>query len=173
MKKNLVLFLLTIISAFCISFGLASCGNKSDSGSNSTVNGNTVSYATEHFDSLDLDAYSFKEHFYYIFKEHKNWQSAESYCENIGGHLATVANQEEQTLIEHMVKQVNMPCWLGGYKSGQNFFWITGEEFNYHNFRSGEKTGGNDYRVGIYANDYDTRYSQTFKWNEFAQNSTT
>lgn len=82
---------------------------------------------------MNLALYSFDGHYYYVYKQHRDWQSAENHCESLGGHLATVSNQEEQTFIENIVKKANVPCWLGGYKSGQNYVCGYAKETTNHN----------------------------------------
>ncbi len=174
MKRNVTIFLLTIISAFCISFGFAACGNKSENSDlDVNTNENSVSYPTEHFDNLNLDLYSFNGHFYYVYTGHRDWQDAENYCEDLGGHLAIITSQEEQALVENIVKNANVACWLGAYKSGQNFVWLFGEAFNYSNWHPTAPHGEDENYIGIYANNSDTRWSKTGKWNVFRASSGT
>lgn len=157
--------LLTITAVIFAVLGISACGEKGK--------GKNFSYTTEYFEKLDLDLYSFAGHYYYVYKGHREWQSAEDYCESLGGHLATITSQEEQDFVEGIVKIADVACWLGAYKSGQNYVWVFGEDFEYSNWDYGEPSGGNEYYLGIYSNDSNNNYADTGKWNDFRSSSGT
>lgn len=83
---------------------------------------------------IPSDAVEYNGHYYYAFDEGKTWTEAKEKCEVIGGHLVTITTQEEQEIVESIIKNGTKSCyWLGGtdeIAEGQ-WKWITGEEFKY------------------------------------------
>ena len=70
-------------------------------------------------------------HRYYMFEEKMTWQAAKEYCEGVGGHLASITSQEENSVILGLSRKQN--CWLGAtdeVKEGK-WKWVTGEPFEY------------------------------------------
>lgn len=74
---------------------------------------------------------------YELFKEALTWEQAAQRCQEMGGHLATVASESEQEQLIAMAEAQEVDfLWLGGYTSYDDYgdvfgHWITGEEFNY------------------------------------------
>lgn len=85
-------------------------------------------------------AIEYNGHYYYVFDISKNWTEAKDYCESIGGHLVTITTSDEQKFLTNKMLKVGFKnCyWLGGYKENNDFKWITGEDFTYSNWKSGE-----------------------------------
>ncbi len=121
----------------------------------------------------------FNGHTYSIFDEVMYWEDAKDFCEKMGGHLVTITSPEEQDYVQSMVIDYNKPCWIGAYRLGTDtkWSWVTNERFEYTNWDEDEPTlyhkGEIEIYVGIYANDYDTSYSTTGKWNDFRKSTTT
>lgn len=83
---------------------------------------------------IPSDAVEFNGHYYYAFDEGKTWTEAKEKCEVIGGHLVTITTQEEQEIVESIIKNGTKSCyWLGGTDEAAEgqWKWITGEEFKY------------------------------------------
>lgn len=81
-------------------------------------------------------------HTYHVYDESMTWEEAKQYCENSGGHLATITSEEENTIISNLISNSNYTksmYWLGGYKDG-DWKWITDESFVYANWNYGEPT---------------------------------
>ena len=118
-------------------------------------------------------------HKYAVYNYATTWENAKAKCEELGGYLATITSDSEQSLVLSLVQNLNKPCWIGAYRdSGSSAYkWITGESFSYTNWDDDEPSmsnGGRDERfVGIYANDTDTQYSTTGKWNDFSETTGT
>lgn len=55
------------------------------------------------------------------------WDEAEAYCENFGGHLATVSSDSEYTTICNMIDDYgdNLVLFVGGRASGDSYAWTT------------------------------------------------
>ena len=67
--------------------------------------------------TIDLScAVEFKGHYYMLFDlGGLTWEEAVAYCENIGGHLATITSDDEQSFVESLtVSGVRIDYWLGG-----------------------------------------------------------
>lgn len=81
-------------------------------------------------------------HRYELYDINTSWNQAYRFCENLGGHLATVTSAEENEIIMSMLKDssVNISPWLGGadFNKEGNWYWITGEPFSYTNWASTE-----------------------------------
>ena len=84
--------------------------------------------------------YAGNGHKYEVIDVSKTWTAARDDCEKRGGYLVTVTSKEEQKFIEDLLskqgKQKNY--WLGAYREGKNWQWVTGENFTYYNWMSGE-----------------------------------
>ena len=86
-----------------------------------------------------LDMVEYNGHKYKLFDLSMSWEEAKSYCENLGGHLATVTSSQEQQFIENnlLSSSVKMNYYfLGGYRENlsNEWNWITGEDFSYSNW---------------------------------------
>ncbi|MDR2712674.1 MAG: InlB B-repeat-containing protein [Clostridiales bacterium] len=83
---------------------------------------------------------TFKGHSYLRIDEPMPWHDAKAYCESLGGHLATITSQEEQSFIEGLITDTTkMFYFLGGTdeeKEGE-WKWVTGEEWGYTNWFPG------------------------------------
>lgn len=103
--------------------------------------------------------YEFDGHKYEII-DHMDltWSEAKEYCENIGGHLLTIASVQEQEFVEKniLVNAAKNAYWLGGYKDYNTWKWITGEHFFYSNWFKGinenqpDNWGGLEDKLSIY-----------------------
>lgn len=85
-------------------------------------------------------------HRYKVFNEGMTWQDAAKRCENLGGHLATITSDQEQTEIYRLLMQhaEKHGYWLGGFRGRLgNWEWITGEPFTYANWAYGEPNNAN------------------------------
>ncbi len=78
-----------------------------------------------------------------------SWDNAKTAAEDAGGHLATIASTDENSFVYNLVSKHpewnnNIGPWLGGFQPtnspepGGNWRWVTGESFNYSNWRGGE-----------------------------------
>ncbi len=90
-----------------------------------------------------------------------SWDMAKAYCEQSGGHLATITSVEEQNAISSLGEEY---AWIGGFRNSENSWkWVTDEPFGYTNWRSGEPNNGEgiEDRVGIYPDHGWNDYSNT------------
>lgn len=91
-------------------------------------------------------AIEFNGHYYQFFdKTGLNWVQAKEYCEELGGHLVTITSEEEQAFIYDNIKNKQMKSyWAGGLKVDSEWTWITGEDWSYTNWNSGEPNNDSD-----------------------------
>ena len=98
------------------------------------------------------DTYTAKEEYngntYLRIDKSLSWEDAKKYCELLGGHLATIADEDEQEVIEDLLSRgvdtLRSAYALGGTDADSegNWKWITDEPFNYENWDNGEPNNG-------------------------------
>jgi hypothetical protein len=84
-------------------------------------------------------------HSYEVINETKRWTDAKLHCESLGGYLATVTSLEEQKFIMELLSEqgTRSSYWLGGYREGGRWQWVTGEAFDYRNWMAGKPDNNN------------------------------
>ena len=105
------------------------------------VNGNNGQYAVSKYEA---EGYAFYNgHTFKYFSEYKTWTEAKAACEDMGGHLATSTSAEKNTFLG--ILHANTYIWLGGtYDTTKGTWsWITGEEWSYTNWQSGQPSYSN------------------------------
>ena len=85
---------------------------------------------------------TYNGHKYTFFETGCSWEEAKSFCEEQGGHLATISSRGEQKAIRALLKSGKKSSyWIGGFKElvsrSSRFKWITGEKFSYSEWVSG------------------------------------
>ena len=83
--------------------------------------------------------------YYKFFSTACSWSDAKAKCEAMGGHLVTVTTESEDVLCRKMWQESGAGgCWLGASDSASEgtWQWVTGEEWGYTNWASGEPNGG-------------------------------
>ncbi len=101
---------------------------------------------------------------YQVFEMDLTWEEAEAFCEQMGGHLATITSPEEQTEIFNLIKNGQSAAyWLGGTMSNGEWSWITGESFDYTLWDSGEP---NECEENMHVQVYGDNGTWDDTWNE-------
>ena len=87
-------------------------------------------------------------HFYEVFVTTTDitWLAAKEACENKNGHLVTITSAGENSAVATIVRNFANSAWLGAYRpqcyghltGPHDFVWVTGEEWVYSNWSSGE-----------------------------------
>jgi hypothetical protein len=79
-------------------------------------------------------------HRYVLYTGEKSWTDARDYCKSKDGHLATITSSEEQEAVYGLVRNKGTKnlYWIGGYKTNDNWSWVTGERWDYTNWAPGE-----------------------------------
>lgn len=96
----------------------------------------------------NYDTIEFNGHHYARIDQSMTWKEAKKYCEEQGGYLATITSEEEQNIIQNLIKGgEKAQYWLGGTDEAEEgtWVWVTGEPWNYwykdshiDNYRSNE-----------------------------------
>lgn len=96
----------------------------------------SVSYKAK--GEVPSDAIEFNGHYYKYYSNKLTWSNAKTYCENLGGHLATLTTAEENSFVQTSV--YSGACWIGATDEATEgtWVWVTGEPWSYTNWKSGE-----------------------------------
>ncbi|MBQ3061463.1 MAG: hypothetical protein IJD02_03375 [Lachnospiraceae bacterium] len=109
------------------------------------------------------DAFQFNNHYYMVYDEGYNWLDVQAFCESMGGYMLTITSHEEQEFVKTLISNGDKKCyWLGATditKEGQ-WVWITGEPWEYQNWKSGEPNNG----------DAGEDYAELMTWNDYTWN---
>ena len=79
-------------------------------------------------------------HYYKVFDESMNWEQSKNRCEEMGGHLVTITDVDENNFVTKLISNFGKNCyWIGNKLNAENQqVWITGEKMNYSNWAEGE-----------------------------------
>lgn len=135
---------------------------------NATVN-NSIPQDNSAYVNAD-ETIEYNGHTYHRIDEDITWHEAKEFCENMGGHLATITSKEEQEAIESLIKNgTQKQYWLGGYNDG-GWKWVTGEKWSYTHWASGEPNGyrNNESFAQIYRLKNPKRSSSFGQWNDIS-----
>ncbi len=138
--KKLIIGLVTVlmlVSAFALSTSAAVSGTR--------------------MTSVMEGAVEYNGNYYRLIKETRSWEAAKLYCEGMGGHLATISDEEEDLICRQLWKASGeWDCWLGASDAvlEGSWQWVTGEPWVYSNFNASEPNGdtGENY-LGYYHSD--------------------
>ena len=96
--------------------------------------GNTDNY-------MPVGSFIHNGHYYEIYDNSLHWNYARDYCEQNGGHLVTITDEEEQNAIISALDKYStiQHYWLGltDLNETGTYKWITGENTDYMNFPEG------------------------------------
>ena len=121
------------------------------------------------------DVITYNGHIYQIFDKSTTWTEAKTDCEEMGGHLATITDADEEAIIESLVSNGSRKnYWLGGTLNDNNkLSWITDEEVTFYNWASGQPDNRHENCLMIY--NFDNPYTAgntTLKWNDLVDAGT-
>ena len=81
------------------------------------------------------EAQHFLGHTYQRFDGSMTWDDAKTYCERLGGHLATINSTTEQDFIRTLIADGNRHIyWLGGERNSNSWHWLTDAPFAFTNW---------------------------------------
>lgn len=135
---------------------------------------------TEPISTIPEYASIYNGHSYMVYPESMTWKEAKEYCENLGGHLVTISDAQEQKYIEDLAEKYveKTSYWLGGYYENSMWKWVDNTLFSYTNWDSWNNgieeykqpdnhTGDEFYlRFANKKMQYSTWYSNKGKWND-------
>lgn len=93
---------------------------------------------------------SYNDSEYFLFTVENSpwsWEAAESYCESLGGHLVSITSEEEQAVVEELMKEGAMDgYWIGGSdkKSEGNWRWSSSQRMKYTNWAPNQPDGAQE-----------------------------
>ena len=93
------------------------------------------------------------KHQYQLFKGVRTWVEAKAFCEVLGGHLATITTEEENTFVHGFMRQNKYTTAYFGLSDEArvgDWIWVTGEPFEYSNWDPGEPSRSGKERYGMY-----------------------
>lgn len=115
---------------------------------------------------LDTSLSYFNGHSFVFYNLPLVWDQAKKFCEDLGGHLATSTSQEKQDFLHNLSGTII--TWLGGTdeNSEGNWKWITGEEWDYTYWASGQpdNSGGAENYVQL-------NFNSNGRWNDAGNNA--
>ncbi|CAD6193425.1 unnamed protein product [Caenorhabditis auriculariae] len=89
------------------------------------------------------DATNTQEHCVHLEATKSSWQDAESFCTSRGGHLTSVHNAFDMTLLRQVASDSCSNFWTGGTFDGSKCLWSDGSECKYTNWKSGQPDPSN------------------------------
>ncbi len=129
-------------------------------------------FAATNTDSEDL-IFTYNGHSYCVFDISISWEEAKILCEDIGGHLATITSEEENSFITNLLSKDYY--YIGGTDANceGNWTWVTGEPWTYSNWDTrgaNEPNNGNggdaQNFLAIYGKSTITRYNAVGSWDD-------
>ncbi len=140
------------------SYGLLNAKNAVEAALNYIPSSDQAGETGGKFDLTDIpsNAVEFNDHYYYVYDVDTitDWNMAQEYCESQGGYLATITSAEEDAFLYSYITGAGYSSVMFGLtdqEQADDWHWITGEEFSYQNWRSGEPNHQGGYEhYGMY-----------------------
>lgn len=105
---------------------------------------------------------------YTLFQDSKTWNDAKIYAESLGGHLVTITDADEQSVIIELLQYGTInDFYIGAYRAEDDadvWAWVTGEPFNYTAWADGEPNNSNNK-----SEDYVGIYKDSLCWNDYPE----
>ncbi len=111
---------------------------------------------------------TYNNHIYKYYADKVTWKEANSYCNEMGGHLVWIGDAAESQFVHELAGQSTV--WIGAHDTNREgtFTWTNGEAISYANWLTGEPNndtanmeGGEDY-----VHMYGTEYGLHGEWND-------
>ena len=96
----------------------------------------------EYFERVSYEdtVYKRSEHLYQcVALDGRNWAEIKAYCEENGGHIATIMCEDENRYVYEQMVQWGFDCAYFGYTDEETegeWKWVTGEQTTYENWRA-------------------------------------
>lgn len=92
-----------------------------------------------------VDSVEYNGHLYLLYDETYTWTGANDICTRMGGHLATITSKEENEIVKNLINgHLKGNYWIGltDEETEGQYKWVTGENFEYSSWATGEPNGG-------------------------------
>ena len=87
---------------------------------------------------------------YQYFSSYESWTDASSYCQNLGGELASVTSSDINDFLTTLTEDM---AWIGGYKDDDgNWNWADGSTFDYTNWYTDQPDNARGEQDKMYIN---------------------
>lgn len=108
-----------------------------------TYNGTSAQkFVINYIDLVPAVTQTFNGHKYELYNISASWRQAYRFCEQKGGHLATVTSKSENDFIRSMANNASLTnyIWLGGTDMANEgkWEWVTDEAFSYTNWNTNQ-----------------------------------
>lgn len=123
---------------------------------------------------IEFGAIKYKSNKYIFYNTALSWEDANKWCEDNGGHLVTIKDQDEWNAVSDLLNQANgARSWLGASSKTGEWKWVTGEEITFDAWDSGQpdNAGGIEYYLGTYSSDTklpDRSLITCYNWNDYS-----
>lgn len=88
------------------------------------------------------DKFYYNGHAYQVFNVNKIWTDAKSYCESMGGHLATITSESENEFVYSIALKAKQSDFYAigatDVEEEGKWKWINGDNFDYNNWGKNE-----------------------------------
>ena len=100
-------------------------------------------------------------HYYKAFEFKLPWDAASKFCQSMGGHLATMEDKTEVTVLDKIrTKGGGFNYWLGGYRDDQGLWrWLNGSIITDSFWRANEPSSSESKSKMLIH-----RYDKAFEW---------
>lgn len=113
------------------------------------INSTNYSIVEKHRSLSPYDVYKFDGHYYKLFDGNRStWEEAKAYCETLGGHLATISCERENSALYTYITETSYLNAYFGYTDSDvegDWKWVTDEETDFEKWADGEP---NDENIG-------------------------
>lgn len=163
---------MSAVKAFQTQYGLEVDGivgtNTTNKMLNLWIEKQTVTF-TYDYNETKVTSKVYNGHLYELYDCGIRWTEAKTKAENKGGHLVTITSSGENSAVKTLIANGNSTYyWIGASDNAVEgtFRWVTGENFSYTNYKSGQP---DNYIHTEYHNideDYLMIYKETGEWND-------
>jgi len=87
---------------------------------------------------------AFGGHHYYCSTQTASWENAKTTCENNGGNLAVINDQDENTFLASLLTTQSAWIGLSDIDTEGNFEWVNGDNLNFTNWYPGQPNNYNN-----------------------------
>ena len=118
------------------------------------------------------DAVCYNGHYYKVYNGQSSWEDAAAFCQSVGGHLATITSEEENTFLYDYLVSLGLSGAYFGFSDVNiegEWVWCTGEDVIFTNWDTGEPNNeGRKEHYGL----FDFSHNDG-KWNDGSYRSGT
>ena len=126
------------------------------------------------FDSepTPVNSLEYNGHWYELYDYHMLWDDAKTFCEERGGHLATITDASEQAKMVELIQGGSFCTYFIGCSDAETegvWKWVTGEPFSYENWDRGANEPNNTVDNSDYGHIMAVKYGlykEVGEWND-------